>query len=193
MEVKQITIPKWFRIFNIVIGGILAVFAFIVLLAFNLAEDILILLLGITMLLIGITRIVSGIAENQLSNNMRLMNVAIGVILIPISLTVIALPGITFNILIIILAVGVFSLGLVSFVRGLGDKKSKIWFRTFLVIYGLILTAFSIVLIIFNDIGHQTLIIVIASALLFIAIRRVAEGAVGYSMVLESGVSTTEK
>lgn len=193
MEVKQIKIPKWFRIYNIIIGVVLAIFSFVVLLAFNLAEDILILLLGITMLLIGVTRIISGIAETQLSNNMRLLNAAIGILLIPLSLTIIALPGITFNILIIIMAVGIFSLGIISFVRGLGDKTSKVWFRTILAIYGVILVAFSIFLFIFNEIAHQTLIITIASALLIISIRRIAEGAVGYQMILESEIGTKEK
>ncbi len=170
----------WLRIFNIAFGIISIILAFLVITDFGLALVTLLFILASVMILVGITRIVNGIFDKNQSLFPRILKIGLGVLMLPLSIVVIAYPGLGENIMIILLAGALIANGATRIIVGGYEEKLPSWFRVLLILIGVITVFLGSVTIIYTGFGLFTLIVLLALTFIINGVARIMFGLVGY-------------
>lgn len=178
---KNITdnFPKWLQIFYIVTGSITVIFGFIVMINVF-SESILVLLLGIALLLISIKRFIVGNFDFKLSNEGKLSNIAIGLLILP--LAIVAIAGsitITIGIIIVLLATAIILLGIQNIARGYIGHKRKDCYRIVIIIIGYIIIGLTILSLGLDTLQDKFKILILGVSIIIIGLIRIGEGILG--------------
>ncbi|HUT82752.1 MAG TPA: hypothetical protein VMZ29_16270 [Candidatus Bathyarchaeia archaeon] len=172
-------IPKWLQIFYIIIGSITVVFGFIVMInVFD--ETILVLLLGIVLLVNSINRFIIGNFDKKLNKEVKISNIVIGIVLLP--LAIIAIAGyftISIGIILVLLALAIIFIGIQSIVRGYISHTRKTIYRLAIIIAGYILIGLTILSLGYDSLQDKFKILILGTAIVIIGLVRIAEGIIG--------------
>ena len=186
MNDLKVKLPIWLRIFYI-ISGILSIgFALVVLINIGFGYIITALLLGISLIVIGITRILIGIFDKKLTRWLRIFNVVVGILLIPIGIVSMVYQDITVEVVYVFIALALILLGIFGIVKGFDEKHKDNWYQIMLIVYGFILTILGLLVLIFDDVGDVFLIALLSSGFMIIGIRRLVEGIVGHLVTIKT-------
>ncbi|MFX1562066.1 MAG: DUF308 domain-containing protein [Promethearchaeota archaeon] len=168
-------IPTWLRGTDFILGIISIIAAILVLIFQTLAIQTLITIIAIGLILLGLARILRGFFSKILSDYLRTLNVAAGLIVLIGALVTILFPGLAIQLIIWVLAFALLVIGVVRLVIGGFGKAFPIWLRGLLIIIGIITIIFSVAVFVFQSLGELTLVILLSLALLSSGIGRIGK------------------
>ncbi|HUU78453.1 MAG TPA: DUF308 domain-containing protein [candidate division Zixibacteria bacterium] len=179
MSEQEIKVPKWLRLFYIVSGSLSVIYAIIVLI--NIKFDFLItaILFGIALVTIGVTRILVGVFDKQQSKSISILNIIVGIILIPIGIFTIVKHDITMRIVFVFIAVAFLLLGIIGVAKGFQEKAKESMSRLLIIIYGFLLILVGILNMAIDNISKITLIAILSCGFIVLGIRRLIDGILG--------------
>ncbi|MFX1564090.1 MAG: DUF308 domain-containing protein [Promethearchaeota archaeon] len=172
-------IPTWLRATDVILGIISIIAAILVLIFQTLAIQTLIIIIAIGLFLLGLARLLRGIFSKILSDPVRALNVAAGLIVLIAAAVTLLLPGLAVQLLIWILAFSLLIIGVMRLVIGGFTKEFPTWLRGLLIIIGIVTIIFSIAVFIFPTLGEFTLVILLSLALLSSGIGRIGKAVAG--------------
>lgn len=182
----KIKLPTWLRIFYIISGILSLGFALTVLINLQFGYLITAILLGFALITIGSTRILIGVFDKKMTKWLRIFNLVVGVLLIPIGITAIAYHDITVEVVYVFIALALLLLGIFGVVKGFDEKQKDNWYQLMLVIYGFILIILGILVLIFDGLGDVFIIAILASGFILIGVRRIIEGSIGHQVTIKA-------
>ncbi|MFQ5552379.1 MAG: DUF308 domain-containing protein [Thermoplasmata archaeon] len=109
--------------------------------------------------------------------DVRLARTILGIIAIITGILILVFPGITINVLVALLAVGLIILGLISLIVGVRGAKRPSWQRIALPIGGIIALALGIAAIVAPGFGPAVLFVLLGVGLLFYGVSRISSEA----------------
>ncbi len=115
---------------------------------------------------------------------MRVLNIIVGLAALTLGIVVVIFPDLGIEILIFILAIGLMLQGIARITVGGSDTDLPTWFRSILIILGVLSIFLSFIVIVFPTLGYLSLIFLLAWGFLLTGIGRIAVGVSGY-MILE--------
>jgi uncharacterized membrane protein HdeD (DUF308 family) len=165
---------SWMKASNIIAGVSFIVISTIVLIDFNLATNIILVLFGITLLILGIIRIFVGYYYHEKAIAIKRLKIFAGIIMIIISLIVLSTITVLGSyILVILLASALILNGALRATVGFLDKEIKLWLKVTLISVGLISILFGILAIVFYKFGFFTIVILLALIFIFNGFTRI--------------------
>ena len=166
---------------NFIVGLFSIAAGFIVLVNFNIAEWVLILLLGIGLFTNGIMLFLRGMIDIQLSKGLRGVYIISGIITIPLGLIVFVVPRtIALGSLVIMLAAGSLAYGFYGILIGISYRLLPTWERILLVILGISLLPLAGVAIFYPGAGLVILFYLLAAMFLIKGFDRIIMGISGF-------------
>ncbi|MEW6604621.1 MAG: DUF308 domain-containing protein [Thermoproteota archaeon] len=176
---KQESVPKSFRITEIVLGAIILVLAGLALASPVFAEVLLLLWLSVSLLFAGFEGIIVGSAGKGLSVGQRTFRIVAGIIAVGLAVLVITFPAAALLSSVVLLSIGLLFLGGSGIAKGIMEKFMSGWARAMYVIVGGISVALSIAVIASPAFGLLTLYYLIAAVLTINGAAYVAAGITG--------------
>ena len=179
MTEKQV--PTWVRITDILLGIIAILASVLVILNTALAIQILILSIALGLVVLGLARILRGVFSKVLSDPIRTLNVAAGLVVAIAALVPLLFPALVVQLILFSLAFVLLLVGVVRVVNGGFGKALPNWLRGVLVILGCATIAFSLAVFLFPAFGEATLALLLALGLLTTGLGRILKGLSGIS------------
>ncbi len=177
MTEKQV--PTWVRILDILLGIIAVLASVLVIMNTVLAIQILILSIAVGLMVLGFARILRGLFSKVLSDPIRALNVAAGLVVAIVALVPLLFPALVVLLILLSLAFVLLLVGVVRVVNGGFGKALPKWLRGVLVVLGCITIAFSIGVFLFPTFGEATLALLLALGLLTTGVGRILKGLSG--------------
>lgn len=115
-------------------------------------------------------------SEHKIPTWLRNANVIFGIITILVAILVIAQPGLTITILVVLIGVGLLLLGLARFLRGLFEIRLSNFLRFFNILTGLLILILALITLLFQALVVLILIWILAAALLVLGLARLLVG-----------------
>ena len=115
---------------------------------------------------------------------MRIVNILVGILMLPLAIISIAFPSLSIEVLITLLAIALLILGVNSIVRGVEDRHYQKWYRAFVILFGIGLIVLATIVFIFDSFATLSLIMLLAGGFMILGIRRLIEGIAGYQTIL---------
>ena len=168
--------PGWVRIAQIGLGLIILALSIVVLINPILGSISVIFFLALLLLFAGIEMVISGIL---LPGKSRFFSVGLGIIVIIVALVAMAYPAGASVIVVLLLGIALLVDGISRVVRGIKDKHSKGWSKTFGIGVGILSIIFGIAVIAYPGIGLAFAGILIGIALLITSIQIISAGVTG--------------
>ncbi len=172
----------YIRALHIFIGITLIIMAILVFIFTSEAVITLLIMIAITVLVMGIPRVINGGTNTALEKKIRAMKLITGGLAIMLGVLAIILmfidPTISIEYVIFILASALIILGIGRFLRGIHAQEYPIWFRTLIIIVGLLTIILSIVVLLFPPADSVLNIVLLSIILLFNGIGRLGVGVV---------------
>lgn len=166
---------------NFIVGLFSIAAGFIVLVNFNIAEWVLILLLGIGLFTNGSMLFLRGMIDDQLSKGLRGVYIIGGIITIPLGLIAFVVPRtIALETLVIMLAAGSLAYGFYGIIIGISYRLLPTWERVLLVILGVSLLPLAGVAIFYPGAGLVVLFYLLAAMFLIKGFDRIVMGISGF-------------
>jgi uncharacterized membrane protein HdeD (DUF308 family) len=165
--------PTWLRLLQMGLGIIAIGLSLSVIVNPGVGVHTISFLLAAALLVIGFERVATGFLPNQ-SKSSRLGNIALGALVIGLSLTVLAFPLFTTGFLAIVLAFGLLFSGIARIVQGASSKNGSKGSRTLMIGVGVLAVAISFMVFSTPLLGIAILNFVLAIALLIIGIQCIA-------------------
>lgn len=172
--------PTWLRLLQIGLGIVAIGLSLSVIIYPSAGVHTLSFLLAAALLVVGFERVVTGFIPNQ-SKSSQLGNIALGAIVMGLSITVLAFPLFATGFLAIMLAFGLLFSGIARIVHGVSSKKSSKGSKVLMVGVGVFAVAVSAMIFSTPLLGIAILNLVLAIALLIIGIQCIASAASGRS------------
>lgn len=172
-------VPTWVRVSDILLGIIAVLVSVLVILNTALAIQILILSIAVGLTVVGFARILRGIFSKVLSDPIRALNVAAGLIIAIVALIPLLFPTLVVQLILLSLAFVLLLVGVIRVVNGGFGKALPNWLRVVLVVLGCITIAFSFGVFLFPTFGEATLALLLALGLLTTGLGRILKGISG--------------
>jgi len=178
-----VEIPIWLRIYNIIIGLVFLFLSIFVITNTELAISSLILILSIIVIFAGLSRSINGLFDQHLTRTTRILNMLIGGFGIVLGVFILLFQAVGEELLIFLLALGLFTQGLGRIIVSLTDVLIPRWFRFILILFGGFSMFFSILVIVFPGLGIVTLIFLLALGFMSSGIGRMMTGFSGHVLL----------
>ncbi|NHJ39590.1 MAG: hypothetical protein FK731_06105 [Asgard group archaeon] len=177
----KVKLPLWLRIFYLVFGVAIVGFAIIVFI--NIPLDFIdnILILGIAITAVSIPRLLSGFFDRRLTKSLKVFNVIVGLLVLPVGIIAIIMTSLDPLILIDILALAIMMIGILGILHGVEDKSKVPIYRVIINLIGFILIGLAATVLIMDHIFTDLVIFsLLSTGLIIIGLRRLVEGIVDY-------------
>ena len=185
MTMQMQKLPTWFRILQIVIGGIAIVLSGYVLSHPITTTWFILAFLGASLIVIGISTITNGILIRRLSTSSRVIDVIIGIFAIIGGFVALVQPLAALVTLIWLVTIFVFMYGAGLVASGFSRRVQGKEARVANIIFGAIVLALSGLLLFSPGLTLISMVILLSIALVIKGIDRIVYGAIGYGIVLE--------
>ena len=166
------------RVLQIILGIGALILAFVILFypGFGLATLIVFLSFGLMMM--GFWLFGVGLIDAKQSGAIRWLSVIVGLIVIAFSVIALVYPGLGTATLILILAIGIMSLGFGAILQGVNSEQSG-WIRGLLILVGIVILSLGIASIVYPGLASLTLVVLLSLALMMVGVASLAKGLVG--------------
>jgi uncharacterized membrane protein HdeD (DUF308 family) len=172
-------VPTWVRVTDILLGIIAILASILVILNTALAIQILIFSIGVGLAVLGFARILRGMFSKVLSDPIRALNVAAGLVIAIVALVPLLFPALVVQLILLSLAFVLLLVGIVRLVNGGFGKALPTWLRGVLVVLGIFTIAFALGVFLFPALGEATLALLLALGLLTTGLGRILKGISG--------------
>ena len=193
MTLELQKIPTWFRVLQIVMGGIAIALSGFVLVHPIITTLFLVVFLGVSLIVVGTSVIIRGISIRSLSKRSRIIDIVIGSLAIIGGFVALVQPLAALVSLIWLVTVFVFMYGAGLVATGAAQSSLGKGARIASVIFGGIVLALAGLLLVFPGLSLVTMILLLSFALVFNGIDRIVYGAIGYGLVLNLDKKNEEK
>jgi hypothetical protein len=178
---EHVKLPLWLRIFYLVFGVTIVGFALIVFINIPLVFIDNILILGIAITAVSIPRLLAGIFDKRLTKSLRIFNIIVGLLILPVGIIAIIWTSLDFLVLIDILALAIMMIGILGILQGVEDKSKVRIYRVTINFVGFILISLAATVLIMDSIFTDLVLVsLLSTGLLIIGLRRLVEGIVDY-------------
>jgi uncharacterized membrane protein HdeD (DUF308 family) len=178
---EHVKLPLWLRIFYLVFGVAIVGFALIVFINIPLVFINEILILGIAITAVSIPRLLAGLFDKRLTKSLKIFNIIVGLLILPLGIIAIIWTSLDFLILIGILALAIMMIGILGILQGVEDKSKVRIYRIAVNLIGFILIGLAATVLIMDSmLSNLVLVSLLSTCLLIIGLRRLVEGIVDY-------------
>jgi len=171
--------PSSIRVLDLVVGLILIILGSWVILGGALAEAIILLIFSIGLVLIGIARIAKGFVVTDFKPSTRAIHVFTGLLSVLLALIILVFPAFGIDLLIAIVAVGLFFTGVARILIFYGESEMTLRTRAFHLVVGTIGTVIPILILIIPGLGFLTLVLFASIAFIIVGAARIVSGVFG--------------
>lgn len=171
--------PRSIQVLDLVVGLLLIILGAWVILGGALAEAIILLIFSIGLVLIGIARIAKGFVVTDFKPSTRAIHVFTGLLSVILALIILIFPTFGVNLLISIVAVGLFFTGVARILIFYGEAEMSLKTRVFHLIAGAIGTALPVLILIIPGLGFLTLVLFASVAFIIAGAARIVSGVSG--------------
>jgi uncharacterized membrane protein HdeD (DUF308 family) len=174
-------VPRKLRAFQLIVGAICIILSIFILTGSKyLGTYTFLFFIEMTLLILGAERIASGVRSPQIKRSSRIVNIAIGSVIIGIALLGFFTPKLTTQYLVLLLGFGLLANGVVRIVDGFRNKDvyetSTLLFRMGA---GIVSAAIAILVLVFPVFGFILILLILTVALLITGIELIVVGTRG--------------
>ena len=182
--------PKWLRIYYIIIGIIVVGFGVTGMFNDFFLDSTIIIILGVGLFIISVTRVFTGVFNKKFSQGIRIFNMVIGLLILILSIFAIFLPGMNKDYIVVFYAVALLMTGVIAMIKGFEDQKKIKWYRFVIILFGAILISGSLASLIFDYLAVEFLLMLISALIILVGLRRILDGAFGNKIFIQPKVTT---
>lgn len=157
-----IEIPKWLRTINIIVGALTIVLAILCLVFIN--QDLQnLIILAVALIIIGILRTTNGIFQKYIEWYVRVLKIAVGILVIPIAIAILALSSniVTQRVIsLFAIALILSSISIITVGNALTEYPN--WYKIVTVLIGILTIVAAGIALLFSQIALPTLVALIA-------------------------------
>ena len=178
-EDDVISIPRWLRASQVVVGIVCIALSILIFLSRGLGSYTLLFIMEITLIIIGLERVATGITSHGTKRLSRAINIGLGLGITGFAVLGFLTPKATTQWLILLLGLGLLANGVLRIIDGLRNIEYERFTRLFRLGAGIVSVAISLLVLIYPKFGFYLLLIIIAVALFITGIEILIVGIKG--------------